>query len=117
MNRYTGKSIISVLQLYSDNVKTSLKVSGLRLYPLHIKFMNFAEHMQAMMCSHGHTMLAFLTLEFMHMIKRDYLENCSLERLTRLNNVHNVIAEVLKPLWEKLLVAFIKRTGNKELYD
>lgn len=85
-----------------------MKVSGLTVYPLHIKVMNFIESIQYMMCSNGHIMLSFLPVEFMDNINRTYVKNM-LPRIERLNNVRLVIEQVLKPLAQKQLEAFSVR--------
>lgn len=62
------------LQLYANKTKTSIKFSVLPFYPLHMKFINFEESMQDMMCNHRNTMLAVLPVKFMNMMNGDYLE-------------------------------------------
>lgn len=54
------------LQVYSDKSNKTLKVSGLTLYNLHIKLMNFSEPMQHLMNSHGHRILYSLSVQFLY---------------------------------------------------
>lgn len=90
-----------MLQMYSDRSKTTIKVSRLNLYPLHINVRIFIESMQDMMCSHTHILLAFLPVEFINKINVTYVENNMLPQLDSLKKVHPVIAQLLKPLPKK----------------
>lgn len=65
------QSILEFFELYSDKSKTTMKVSGLGLYSLHISFINFSDPMQHLMITHGHKLLSFLTLQFLHV--HDYM--------------------------------------------
>lgn len=62
------------MQMNSDMSNTTMKVSVLTLYPLQTIVMNCIEIMQDMMCRHGHTMLVFLSVEFMDIINGTYVE-------------------------------------------
>lgn len=57
------KSIITFFKLYSDKWKTSLNVSGLSFYPLHVNFMNFYKCMQDFLSIHVHSILAYLPVQ------------------------------------------------------
>ena len=92
------QSAIAFLKLYSDKSKTTMKVSGLTFYPLHVNIMNLSESTQNMLCSHGHTLVAFLPVEFKHVLSLIEAEHISLSRLDRMKNVHYVIGEIMKPL-------------------
>lgn len=94
-----------------------MNVSGLSFYPVNINFMTFAESMQDIICHHGHTMLALMAVEFMHMMVEDYVENKILAMLTRLNNVHHMIGEVFNVWRKQLLEKFSVMPRNKYLCD
>lgn len=52
------QSIIKLLQLYSDKLNTSLKVSGLTLYPVTVNVMKCSKSLQNFMSSYGHRIIA-----------------------------------------------------------
>lgn len=56
--------------------------------------------MQDIMSIYCHTMLSFLPIVFINNINRTYVENSMFSLLDRLNNVHYVIAEVLRTFSE-----------------
>lgn len=88
------------MQLYSEKSKASMKVSGLTFYPLHVHVMNFSESVQDLMSSHGHTILTFMPVDFLNIQSGGFVEYKELRRLSKLSNIHHVIAEALKPLAE-----------------
>jgi len=92
------QSVVAFLQLYSDKSKTTLKMSGLTFYPFHVNIMNFTEPMQNMMINHGHTILAFLPVEFMTLSCGGDLVDAYIDRVSKLKAIHHVINQVMKPL-------------------
>lgn len=57
--------MITFLQLYSDKSITSLKVSGLNLYPLHVNVMDISKIMHDFMSSHGHNIIFIFSPVFL----------------------------------------------------
>lgn len=49
---------------YIQISKTSLNVRGLSFYPFHELVTNFCRSMQDFLSSHGHTILAYLPIDF-----------------------------------------------------
>lgn len=61
------QSIIAAFQLYSDESKTSLKLSGLAFYPLYVNDMNVYKSMQDFMSNHRHSILAYLPVQLFYL--------------------------------------------------
>lgn len=57
-------SIVTLLQLFSDQSKTSLKVSSLTFYPLHANVMNLSRNIQHRITTAGHSILVYLSVQF-----------------------------------------------------
>lgn len=110
---HVEKSLIENVQVYYDESRTTMKLSGLTFYLLHINAMNFIESMQDMMCSSCHTMPEFWPIKFMDNINGTYLENNMLPPLNRLNNVHHVIAQVVQLLVEKAVREMESKTKEQ----
>lgn len=57
-------SIVTFLQLFSHKSKTSSKLSVLTSDILHVNVMNFNRNIQRRMKSAGHSILAYLSVQF-----------------------------------------------------
>ena len=56
-----------------------------------------------MMSSHGHSLLAFLLVDYKHVMDGVEAAHVTLSRLERMKNVHEVIGHVFEPLAKNAL--------------
>lgn len=67
-----------------------MKVDGLTLYPLQRNVMNVFDHMQELMSSYGHTVLAYRPVVFFYIQNAQFKGKSNIGRLSKLRNIHQL---------------------------
>ena len=109
------QSVVAFLQLYSDKSKTTMKMSGITFYPFHLNIMNFSEPMQSLMKNNGHTILAFLPVEFTNVNSLSGSVDAYIDQVSKLKTIHQVICDVMKPLSDAAVVGIPCTTKDKKI--
>lgn len=113
-------SFVGLAQVYSDNLQTTMKASGVSLYPLHIPSLNVNDEVRRKLIVGGDTTFTYFPCRFSidNKVSKDgvyaLLKSDQFDHVESVKTVQDVVHDILSPFVNKLYegLCFVDNSGR-----